>query len=49
MPEVSWLAEPIAAICELRFATVMLEAVNQLVGVDHCADGTSVRDHFVRA
>ena len=29
-PGVSWLAEPIAAICEPRFATVMLEAVNRL-------------------
>jgi LuxR family transcriptional regulator, activator of tox operons len=36
-PGVSWLAEPIAAICEPRFATVMLEAVNRLVHVDHCS------------
>ncbi|HET9474909.1 MAG TPA: helix-turn-helix transcriptional regulator [Steroidobacteraceae bacterium] len=34
---VSWLAEPIAAICDPRFATVMLKAVNRLVDVDHCA------------
>ena len=34
---VSWLAEPIAAICDPRCATVMLEAVNRLVETDHCA------------
>ena len=36
-PGHSWLAEPIAAICEPRFATVMLEAVNRFVHVDHCS------------
>lgn len=36
-PGVSWLAEPIDAICEPRFAGVMLKAVNRLVLVDHCA------------
>jgi DNA-binding CsgD family transcriptional regulator len=49
-PGVSWLAEPIAAICELRFATVMLEAVNRLVSVDHCAvtrlAGTAISQVF---
>ena len=49
-PGVSWLAEPIAAICELRFATVMLEAVNRLVSVDHCAvtrlSGTAISQVF---
>jgi DNA-binding CsgD family transcriptional regulator len=49
-PGVSWLAEPIAAICELRFATVMLKAVNRLVAVDHCSvmrlSGISVSQVF---
>lgn len=49
-PGVSWLAEPIAAICDPRFATVMLHSVNRLVHVDHCSvmrlAGTSVSQVF---
>jgi DNA-binding CsgD family transcriptional regulator len=49
-PGADWLAEPIAAICDPRFATVMLHAVNRLVHVDHCSvmrlAGTSVSQVF---
>ncbi len=48
--DVGWLAEPIAAICEPRFASVMLKAVNRLVNVDHCAlirlAGTTISQVF---
>jgi DNA-binding CsgD family transcriptional regulator len=47
---VSWLAEPIAAICDARFASVMLKAVNRVVNVDHCAlirvRGTAISQVF---
>ena len=47
---VSWLAEPIAAICDPRFATVMLKAVNRVIEVDHCAlirvAGTAISQVF---
>jgi DNA-binding CsgD family transcriptional regulator len=36
-PGVGWLPEAIAAICEPRFATEMLKAVNRFVRVDHCS------------
>lgn len=49
-PGLSWLALPIDAICEPRFASVMLKAVNRLVPVDHCSvmrlAGTAVSQVF---
>jgi LuxR family transcriptional regulator, activator of tox operons len=49
-PGVAWLPEAIAAICEPRFATAMLKAVNRRVRVDHCSvmrlAGTAVSQVF---
>jgi DNA-binding CsgD family transcriptional regulator len=45
-----WLPEAIAAICEPKFATAMLKAVNRRVRVDHCSvmrlAGTAVSQVF---
>ena len=38
MPAPDWLSDAIAAICEPRFATTMLEVVDRhVMHVDHCA------------